>query len=384
MNVPNLYDLLRFIDELDREQGLQTKLEAIKSSLDELVTAPAQPQYQTALATALASFADAASKLETAIPPAQRALIAEIGGSQFFDPSIAENVRSVIASNAMTPSVARDFVQKLAKERATFLANVKTTHQGIEKLGVQGEPLAPGSAEMAFLIPRDLFKNHLGSFAKELSFINKLTLDFGEALTGEVAAIELNKLSSSIPTISIAATAAVMIAIGTVVNKFLDAWKKVEEIREIRGRLSKIGMKGAALDQLTDQVKAIVNEVVDESTDFLLINSPVDSGRKHELSIALKKDTFKLFQQIELGLAIEIRVEPSGPTNIADEDSKAKFEALRVLSRNLQFPQIAGEPILLTSGDPSEEAHDQESDGDSTPKPASAKKPKPKKSEDGA
>ena len=58
MNVPKLYDLLRFIDELDREQGLQTKLEAIKSSLDELVTAPAQPQYQTALATAIASFTD--------------------------------------------------------------------------------------------------------------------------------------------------------------------------------------------------------------------------------------------------------------------------------------------------------------------------------------
>ena len=47
---------------------------------------------------------------------------------------------------------------------------------------------------MAFLIPRDLFKNHLGSFAKELSFINKLTLDFGEAVTGEVAPVEPNKL----------------------------------------------------------------------------------------------------------------------------------------------------------------------------------------------
>jgi hypothetical protein len=379
MNVSTLYDTLRFIDELDSQLGLQTKLEAIKSSLDNLVSAPANPQHQSTLATALASFVDSAATLETKISPAQRALISEIGGGQFFDPSMAESVRSVIASNAMTPSVARDFVQKLANDRATFLANVTATHQGIVKLGVQGTPLAPGSAEMAFLIPRDLFKNHLGTFAEELRFINQLILDFSETITGQAEVVDLNKLSSSVPTISIAAAVVVMAAIGNVVNKFLDAWKKVEEIREIRGRLSKIGMKGTALDELTEQITSIVNKVVDESTDFLISSSPVGSGRKNELSIALKKDTFKLFQQIERGLAVEIRVEPPGPKTTMDEDTKAKFEDLRVLSRNLQFPQIAGEPILLTSGDP-EELHDQ-AEGDA--KPAAGKKAKPKKSEDG-
>jgi hypothetical protein len=384
MNVPRLYETLRFVDELERRLGLQQKLEAIKSSLDNLVQAPAHPPHQSTLASALNAFADAASKLGEETSPAHSALIAEIGGGEFFDPSMAESVKRVIASNAMTPSVARDSVQKLAKDRATFLADLAATHQGIRKLGVQGDPLAPGSAVMAFLIPRDLFKNHLGTFAKELSFVNQLILHFGEAVTGEVQPVELNDISSSVPTISIAAAVAVMMAIGAVVNKFLDAWKKVEEIREIRGRLSKIGMRRkATIDELTAEITSTVNDVVDESTEMLLSASPVDDGRKNELRVAIKRDTFRLFGQIERGLAVEIRVEPYGPKAQADANSKTALEDLRVLSRSLQFPQIVGEPVLLTSGDLEEPLDGTEAGASTTTKPAAAKKLKPKKSDDG-
>jgi hypothetical protein len=274
--------------------------------------------------------------------------IKEIGGADFFDPAMSENIRSVIGTNAMTPSVARDFVQKLAKERAVFMDVVTSTKDGITQLGVQGNPEEQVPAEMAFLIPRDLFENHLGDFAKELQFINRFVLDFSEAVSGHPEPVDVQRLSSSMPTISLAADLGVMLLIGKIVEKFLDAWKKVEEIREIRERLRKLGMDSeATATELKNKINKTISDVVDETVNETIERSPVESGRKNELRIALRNDTLKLYSQIERGLNVEVRVSTKATPDAEDGDGRAKLEQLRSLSVKLQFPQVAGEPILL-------------------------------------
>jgi hypothetical protein len=350
MNVQTLATTLQFIVDLDSKLGLQTNLQSVRSSLDQLVQSPANPTQQSNLAVALAAFKEAAEKLGESISPPYRALIKELGDDRFFDPAIAEEVMASIASNAMTPSVARDFVQKLATEREAFLAVVRSTLEGVKRLGVQGEPLPAGSAQMAFMVPREIFENHLGEFAAELKFLNRLLTNVGEALTGQAEPVDLKNLSSSMPTIIIAAGLAAMNAVGNVVNKFLDAWKKAEEIREIRERVKKAGMrKPEMLTSLTEEITTIIEEVAEVSTTEIISQSTVEPGRKNELEAAIRRDVFKLFGQLERGLIVEIRVEPAGPK---DKDSAdPNLEGLRLLSRTLQFPPVSNEPVLLTNGD---------------------------------
>jgi len=276
-------------------------------------------------------------------------LIANMGGVEFFDPSIAEKVKASIATNAMTPTVARDFVQGLASRREEFLATVRSTLRGLADLQFTDAKIEPGSAEMAFLIPRDLFDNELGTFAKELTFINSLIRDVSEGRTGEAESVELQELSSSVPTVALAAKGVVVEAIAVIVNKFLEAWKKIEEIREIRERLAKIGMKGTALDELTAQVATTVEEVVEESTTTVLMEYNGDGGRKNELTIALTQDMHRLFGQIERGLAVEFHAEPKQGEQ--DEANRKALEAVSALSKQMRFPQIANEPLLLTNGE---------------------------------
>jgi hypothetical protein len=113
--------------------------------------------------------------------------------------------------------------QKSPKKRE----NPENPHQGIRKLGIEGEKLPAGSAEMAFIVPRGIFSNELGAFAKELGFINRLVLHVSEAIDQEAKPVELGQISSSHPTITFAATIGAMTLIGEAVNDFLDAWKKV-------------------------------------------------------------------------------------------------------------------------------------------------------------
>jgi hypothetical protein len=348
MTAQKLYGTLKFIDELDTKLRLQTFLEAIRDSLSNLASAPTQPQHQNALADAISQFTTAAAKLGASITPSQAGVIAELGGAEFFDPSIAEKVKASISANPMTPSVVRDFVQDIATRRAAFLANVKSTLQGLQKLNVSEPVLQPGSSDLAFLIPRDLFQNQLGEFAKELTFISRLIQDVSEGVTGNIAPVALEELSSSVPTIALAAGLTVIATLATIVNKFLETWERIEKIRRVRTELIEVGLKGTAVEELDEQITTEVNTVVETSTQLILVNYTGDGGRKHELATALTQNTRRLFGQIERGLTIEFRAEPK--PNAAEEDRNA-LDTIADLGQTMQFPSISNEPVLLESGE---------------------------------
>jgi len=350
MTSEKLYGMLKFLDMLDTKLNLQKSLEAVVAALTNLVSSPAHPQYQSDLATALSTFENAAGKLGTSITPSQYSAIKEIGGEEFFDPKIADGVKEAIQTNAMMPSVAKDFAEGLATKRSTFLSTVRGARQNLEKLGIKDSAVQPNAADIAFLIPRDIFDNQLGALAKELTFISRLMQHFSEALTGKAEHVEVEELSSSVPTVTLIAAAGVISVIGTVINKFLEAWEKIEKIRRLRGELTEIGMRGAAVEELTDQITTTVDEVVEESTEIVIVNYTGDEGRKQELGNAIRQDARRLFGQIERGLTVEIRAGAAADKGDGDAQ-KAALETISNLSKTLEFPTIAREPMLLGNGE---------------------------------
>jgi hypothetical protein len=348
MTIEKFYETLNLIISLDSALRLQQTLDVINLQLKNLVNSPGQPNYQSALAAALATFTTSADDLAVRLGYPERALIAELGGEEYFEPNLADKVRTAISSNAMTPSVARDFVDSLATRRTEYLQTVKQTRTGLSELGVKSNQLAAGTADIAFAIPRDLFESELGPFAKELTFINRLVQRISEALTGETEPVIVEGLSSSVPTIALAASVPVIGVIAATVNKFLDAWEKIERIRRIRAELSDIGLKKAAVEELTEQITVTVDEVVEESTQMAIRNFHGETGRRNELAAGLNQDFRRLFGQIERGLVIQFRVEPDESSST---DEQAAIEKIEEVGRNLQFPRTGYEPILLTNGE---------------------------------
>jgi hypothetical protein len=198
--------------------------------------------------------------MAASITPSQAELIREIGGADFFDPTMAEKIQSSIQTNAVTPSVAQAFVQEFATKRAAFLTTIKAARQALEKLGITESDLKPGSADASFLIPREIFDGELGQFAKELKFITRLVQHFTEAQTATTEPVKLEQLSSSTPTVSIAANLAALGLLATVIKQFLEAWLKFEEIREVRARIAKLGLKGPALEQFDNEITTGIEE----------------------------------------------------------------------------------------------------------------------------
>lgn len=349
MTSEKLYSILNLADTLDTKLNLQENLEAINSALSNLVNSPAAPQYQKELANALASFESATPALQDAISPSQMDAIEAMGGKEFFDPALSSRIRNAVQTNAMTPSVAASIVKDIASRRSRFLTTVRSAKQNLEKLNVTESGLQVGGADLAFIIPRSIFKNELGSFAKELAFINRLVEHFNEAITGEVKPAELEQLSSSDPTVALLAAIPVISTLGEVVNMFLETWKKVEEIRAMRTKLSEMGLKGAALNELTEQVETTVDEVVEESTKLVMAKFPGESGRKAELENAIRSDTHRLFGQIERGLTVEIRA--NADDRQGGDSQQEELKKIANLAKTMIFPEPAKQPMLLASGE---------------------------------
>lgn len=162
MTVQKLYGILKFLETLDNKLGFQSSLEQVRTALENLVNSPAQPSYQSQLASALSSVESAASQIPSSIAPSQFAEIRAMGGEECFDPSIYEKIKNVVQTNAMTPAVARDYLKDFVSRRAAFLSVVRTALAGLEGLHVGTSEIQAGSADVAFLIPRDIFGNQLG------------------------------------------------------------------------------------------------------------------------------------------------------------------------------------------------------------------------------
>lgn len=347
MTAQRLYGILQFIEFLDQELSIQTTLEGIKSALTNLANAPAQPNWQNNLATGLATLSSAVTKMAEEISPSDAALIREIGGADYFDPALAANIKESVATNAMTPAVARDFVNDFTSRRSSFLNTVGQASESLKTLGIEESDLKPGTADVAFLIPRNIFSNELGAFAKELKFISRLVQDLTEAQTGSAEPVLLEQLSSSIPTVALTANLVALGVLAAVINRFLDAWLKIERIRKSRAELEEIGIRGEALKELDQRITTTVKEVIEESTVLALKNYPAqDNGRKRELENSIRLHVNELFGQIEKGLTVEFRAKPQD----GDGDGQNSVKQIAGIAKSLKFPPPTSKPLLLGKG----------------------------------
>jgi len=121
----------------------------------------------------------------------------------------------------------------------------------------------------------------------------------------------------------------------------------------MRAQLSEMRLKGkTALQELTDEITTTVDEVVEESTQLVMAGY---KGTRGELPNAIRSDVKRLFGQIERGLTVEFRVEPQ--PNADDKDQQA-LQQLAETAKQLKFPTVSQEPLLLKSGEILEDPSD--------------------------
>jgi hypothetical protein len=355
MNASRLYFFVLFLLREEGKLGLQTKLTEFLSALQNLVNTPQDSNHQTEVTKKLADLEASFSSFENVLTPAQVAAIEEIGASQFFSSVLVKKIRSLMAENPMTPTVARDGVDALRASRENFIAALQNTHTSLKTLGVRPDDLKPDSAEIGFLLPRELFSNRLDLLVKELRDIELIIRQFSEVVLGTVEEITVRQISTSDPIFFFGINAYTIGAIGASITWMLNTWRQALEIKKKYNELKELGIDEDILGKIENNVKKKVEQSIKERAAELIKEYRKDDARKNELEAGLKWAMQSLMARVERGMIVEVRFLPppkpkDGASNAEDQAKyqaqSEQFSELAKIAKGLEFPAIEGEPIL--------------------------------------
>ena len=373
MNVERLYAISLSIQKDLVEYKITDFFKQLVNALANQVNQPAQPQYQQETSRCLNELCIALGKSEVnSFSPAWRQTLVETGGDYLLGGNLAERIKDIFKKNQITPAVALSNLQSVLSELAEFSGAIEKLIASLHVLGIESEDLGPSESEIGILIPRDFVDNELGDFAKELKEINQIFGVFSEISTGSRPGFKIKTISSSELTVFLEAAPVVAACIAHGVERIVELYKKLLEIRKLQAELSNQGVPKKDLKGVEDHAKSVMKKGIEIVIMELMkeFKSTDETGRQNELIIELRLALNKLSNRVDSGFNFEVRMQ--APDDIDDGDQKEDqamqemdkkfYDDISSAAKNLQFLKLEGDPILHLP----EEA--QGGSGDDTPK----------------
>lgn len=350
MDTARLAETLSYLERDEREYAIQNKLVAVKNTLTNLASNPAEPTHQTNFANALNDLSSALRDVSGTYSPSQRSRIYSLGAKPYFSPALGSQIRRSIAQNPISPSVTLELVNTLIDEREEFLERVKRTLGGIEDFGLDQSELEEGEADVGFELPRELFGNKLHGLINELRSIERIIRVVSEVETGSVCDPEVHDISASNPIFFLGADPITIASIAGVVTWALSQWKKIEEIRKLRAetKKSKSFTEEEVAEFFDNKIKRQIDKAVDKKASELIDRSKLPQSRKNELDSEVEWALRAVLARVERGMKIEVRfIELSEEeTKEANKPQRIAMSALSKFAEQLTFPNAQGRPVL--------------------------------------
>ena len=358
MNAERLHSIGVAIQEDLAKTDLLANLQLLSSSLVQQVNQPSQPQYQQEVARAFGALKDGAARSSAPnYSPTWQQVLDEIGATLLLAPAVHERVAAIFARNQITPSIASTEVETLRTAVQVFAAAIDQLLASFVVLNIGREELDAGECEVGVLVPRGFVDNRLDKFSDELKEIDRILGVFEELCTGSRPSPEIRSISSTDLSIFLEMSPLVGASVAVAIERIVEMYKKLLEIRKLKGELVKQGVEGSALKGIEthankgmdDGIGKLVVDLIDEFGGALKAKD-----RKHEIEIELKFALKKIATRIDRGFNIEVRMEaPLEPETEegAETDAQAANAAhlhtrIEAATASMQFLRLEGDPIL--------------------------------------
>jgi hypothetical protein len=357
MNVERLYAIALSIQKDLGESKITDFFQQFVNALANQVSQPAQPQFQQETSRCLNELYIALGKSEVnSFSHAWRQTLDEIGGDYLLGDNLAATITEVFNRNQITPAVALSELQSVFSELAEFSGAIERLVASLHVLGIESEDLGPSESEIGVLIPRAFVDNELGDFANELKEINRIFGVFSEISTGSRPGFRIKTISSSELTVFLEAVPVVAACIAHGVERVVELYKKLLEIRKLQAEMSKQGVPKKDLKGVEDYAKTVMEKGIETVIKELMkeFKSTVEPGRKNELTIELRLALNKLSNRVDSGFNFEVRMqapvdkggEDQGKDQAMQELDRKHYEDISRAATNLQFLKLEGDPIL--------------------------------------
>ena len=351
MNAERLH---RIVIELKKEYDLNTileKLRAVRDNLQNQVSQPQQPLFQQNLVAALKDLSETLSKSETNnFSPSWMELINEIGGENLFGNELKTKIEEIFATNQITPAAALLELTEIVTKSEAFKLSVDNLSSAYKSLNIGAENLEDGECELGYTIPRLYVKNELKSLSKEVAELNFILTTLSEAVDGEKTEFEVRTISSSEFLFVVSIGIYLAKVISEVVEKIIDNYKKILEIKKLRNELKAAGVADKDTKGIEQHANNSMEKEISLLTNEIITNSSLkDTARKNELKNGVTIALNKIANRIDCGFNIEIRVKDLAESKEEETGNAEILEMINIIKSNakiMEFIKSDGQPIL--------------------------------------
>ncbi|TKB87442.1 MAG: hypothetical protein E8D44_02485 [Nitrospira sp.] len=262
----------------------------------------------------------------TNYPPSKTGILRAIEGDAFVGPGLKGRLNTLLSVAGQTTAGIVSALTALQADVTTFKKSCAQTKAGLEALGLSPHSISPGAFEVGVLIPETLVDHKLSSLVKELGTWNKILRGFQEVAGEEEREVTVVGLASGsyeayIPLGLLAAS-----YLSRTIDKVLEWYSKVLEIRKHRLELKELGAPTAETsaiqkhekDLIEKGIEALAKEIVKEA------HPKVDQTRKHELETHLTISIRQITRFVDRGGNVEVA---STPPKIAEQPATVGDEA---------------------------------------------------------
>ncbi len=365
MNVERLHAIAVAVKQELDAQATPAAIERLVNGLQAMVEMPQQPQSQQEVSAAI-------SELETRLPTAAsnefsaswRQTLQELGIDDLLGDGLLQVVTGIMRRNEMTPAIANEELKPYAERLRDTNSELNAMIQAFGFFDVPTEDLEPGEVELSVLIPRGAVENELPDLGQEFIRLQRVLGPFVELATGSRPDLKVRAIASSDFSVYLAAVPAAGWLIASALDKVLDLYKKVLEIRALRQQLQEQAVPDDAMQGITDYASEIVARGIEDIVAEMTEGHEELGGRIHELQTELRRSLNEIATRIDQGYNFDVRSEPLPLEEAEDEDDTAPPEpsvdqqhlsSIHQISPRLKFLTPVGQPILSLPESPSED-----------------------------
>lgn len=352
MNAERLHAICSVLKKEMDSQGIVNSIQTLTSLLGQVANNPQQTQKLGQVLTQLYK------KLENAqsdsFSPAWRQVLEEIGGSDLLGNNLANRLHEIMERNEITPSIAFEEVQDIAKSIQAFKTAVDNVVSGLKGIQIGAEELEPGECEIGVLIPREAVHSNMVEFGEELKELDFILGTFSEVASGKRQTFDIKTISSSDLMVFLYAIPPVAACIAHAAEKIITLYKTLLEIKKLKGDLKKQGLAEEEMEGITEHAASKMKCGIEELTAEIIEEyyKGTDGGRKNELKNAVRIALNKLANRIDQGFNIEVRAEPLEVKDLEEEEQRGPDKNAKYLKtvvdagKTLRFMKPEGDRLL--------------------------------------
>lgn len=306
-----------------QQAQLPQKLDLCANLLDEYASGRTPPQLET-FRTAVEDVLKAADSLESDLAqPYARQVISEMRIDDILPPVFQEFVKSTINAKSFDPAGLAAELRVTAADVAKKTTHLAAIYNGFSALGVEYERVDSESAELGFLLPREVVGDTLKDLTNEFGELNKLLRAVNELVAAEEYDPRVLTISSSWWQVFLDLDPNQILVWVLAIERIVGLFKSNLEIKNLQQQLGDKKMPKDITDLIELEVeKRVSSELQDLAAEIRRDYSKInDVARLNEIETQLRQGLRYLAKRMNQGAHVEINV------GIPDEPTPTKGDA---------------------------------------------------------